>query len=103
MKRRGCPSHTEYNLQHLIEISMMGAKMNIPVLAETSSDGRSIYKAADFLKQYLGKDVSEWPYKQISGWENAQQALCKDLYKIYLLDSTQTEYLEAYHKFQKNA
>lgn len=72
----------------------MGEKAHIPVLSVSSADGRSIYKAADFLKPYLGKGVKEWPYKQISEWNSKQQELCKDLYRLYLLDSTRTDYLK---------
>lgn len=95
--------YSEFNLQHLTDIAVMGEKANVPVLPIISADGRSIYKAADFLKQYLGKDVKEWPYQQISEWNNKQQELCKDLYRLYLLDSTRTDYLKAYQQhWRKN-
>ena len=50
-------------------------------------------KAADFLAQYLGKEVGEWPYQQISEWDYKQNELCKDLYRLYLLDNQRTDYL----------
>ena len=80
----------------------MGEKAHVPVLSVSSADGRSIYKAADFLMPYLGKGVKEWPYKQISEWNGKQQELCKDLYRLYLLDSTRTDYLKAYQQFRKS-
>ena len=94
--------YSEFNLQHLIDIATMGEKAHVPVLSVSSADGRSIYKAADFLKPYLGKGVKEWPYKQISEWNGKQQELCKDLYRLYLLDSTRTDYLKAYQQFRKS-
>ncbi len=93
--------YSEFNLQHLIDIAAMGEKAHVPILSVSSADGRSIYKAADFLKPYLGKGVKEWPYKQISEWNSKQQELCKDLYRLYLLDSTRTDYLKAYQQFRK--
>jgi hypothetical protein len=74
---------------------------SVTISSTSSADGRSIYKAADFLKPYLGKGVKEWPYKQISEWNSKQQELCKDLYRLYLLDSTRTDYLKAYQQFRK--
>lgn len=86
--------YSEYNLQHLIDIATMAQKLNVPLHQATSKDGRNIYKAADYLKGFLGKDVSAWPYKQIDGWQDKQQELCKDLYRLYLLESLHTEYKE---------
>lgn len=93
--------YSEFNLQHLIDIATMGERANGAVLSIGSPDGRSIYKAADFLMQYLGKDVKEWPYQQISEWDKKQQELCKDLYRLYLLDSSRTDYLEGYKEYRK--
>lgn len=93
--------YSEFNLQHLIDLSVMGEKVNVPVLAQSSPDGRSIYKAADFLKPYLGKSVTEWPYQQISDWEGKQQELCKDLYRLYLLNPSRVDYLKAYKQHRK--
>ena len=50
-------------------------------------------KAADFLAQYVGKRVEDWPYQQISEWDYKQNELCKDLYRLYLLDNQRTDYL----------
>ena len=94
--------YSEFNLQHLIDIAVMGEKVNIPILSQTSTDGRSIYKAADFLQPYLGKKVKEWPYKQINDWNGKQQELCKDLYRLYLLNPKRTDYLKSYKKFKKD-
>ncbi|WP_195654644.1 alginate lyase family protein [Bacteroides sp. 1001136B_160425_E2] len=91
--------YSEYNLQHLIDIATISQKLNIPIHQASSEDGRNIYKAADYLKNFLGKDVSAWPYKQISDWQGKQQELCKDLYRLYLLDPTRTEYKKAFFRY----
>lgn len=88
--------YSEYNLQHMLDIFVMGKKMGLSLDNSTSSDGRNFYKAADFLAAYLGKDVSAWPYQQISDWNMKQQELCKDLYRIYLMNPARTDYLSLY-------
>ena len=52
----------------------------------------------DFLVQYVGKDVKEWPYQQISEWDYKQQEFCKDLYRcaVYLNPERQ-DYLQLYN------
>lgn len=88
--------YSEYNLQHMLDIFVMGKKMGLSLDNNTSADGRNFYKAADFLASYLGKDVSAWPYQQISDWNMKQQELCKDLYRIYLMNPARTDYLNLY-------
>lgn len=47
--------YSEYNLQHMLDIFVMGKKMGLSLDNSTSSDGRNFYKAADFLAAYLVK------------------------------------------------
>ena len=93
--------YSQFNLSHMIDIFLMGQKMGISIDNSTSPDGRNFYKAIDFLTSYLGKDVSEWPYKQISEWEGKQQALCRDLYRVYIFNPSRTDYLNLYKKYNK--
>ncbi len=60
-------------------------------------------KAADF-SEAISRQRSQKNglYKQISEWNGKQQELCKDLYRLYLLDSTRTDYLKAYQQFRKS-
>lgn len=88
--------YSEYNLQHMLDIFVMGKKLGLSLDNCTSSGGRNFYKAADFLAAYLGKDASAWPYQQISDWNMKQQELCKDLYRIYLINPARTDYLSLY-------
>ena len=62
----------------------------------TSADGRNFYKAMDFLVPYVGKEVKDWPYRQISEWEHKQQEFCKDLYRTSLFNPARKDYLELY-------
>lgn len=90
--------YSQYNLTHLIDIFLMAQKINIHIDNSTSTDGRNFYKAMDFLAQYVGKDVKEWPYQQISEWDYKQQEFCKDLYRcaVYLNPERQ-DYLQLYN------
>ncbi len=81
--------YSNYNLEHLIDIALMAKSLGMSVDKATSPDGSNFYKAMDFLAAYVGKDASEWPYKQISGWDGAVQNVCKSLYRTAncLMDS----------------
>lgn len=90
--------YSQYNLTHLIDIMLMAEKLDIQLADAVSADGRSLYKALDFLLPYVGKSLDQWPYQQISGWEHSQQNLCKDLYRtaVYLAaKSANAEHREA--------
>lgn len=73
--------YSQYNLTHIIDVILMAKKLGTDLACATSADGRSFHKAMDFLASYTGKPLAEWPYKQISGMEQAQQNFCKDLYR----------------------
>lgn len=81
--------YSNYNLEHLIDIALMAKSLGMSVDKATSPEGSNFYKAMDFLAAYVGKDASEWPYEQISGWDGAVQNVCKSLYRTAncLMDS----------------
>lgn len=85
--------YSNYNIEHLIDIVLMARKLGISVDKALSPEGSNFYKGVDFLAQYVGKDRSEWPYKQISGWESSSQNVCKSLYRTasLLADSDRPE------------
>lgn len=91
-----------YNLNHMLDLFAIAKKLGIDIYKTESSDGRSFYKAVDYLVTFLGKDVSDWPYKQISGWDEKQQDLSNLLYRTYALDPSRTNYLALYKKYTKN-
>ncbi|MCD8167453.1 MAG: alginate lyase family protein, partial [Bacteroides sp.] len=88
--------YSEYNIRHMIDMFAIARGLGINLYNIESEDGRSFYKAVDFLTPYLGKTVEEWPYRQISGWDNTLQAFCEDLYRIVALDKTKVDYLNLY-------
>ncbi len=85
--------YSQYNLTHLIDIFRMARKAGCRIDGATSDDGRSFYRAMDFLAAYVGRPVGEWPYRQIGEWESKQQEFCKDLYKAWLLAPERKDYL----------
>jgi hypothetical protein len=88
--------YSQFNLHHMIDVFLMGRKIGLSIDNSISPDGRSFYKAVDYITPYLGKDLSQWPYEQISDWEGKQQELCKDLYRIYVFNPSRTDYLYLY-------
>ncbi len=90
--------YSEFNLQHMIDIFVMGRKLGLFIDNSTSADGRNFYKAMDFLAPYAGKEVTTWPYQQIGEWDYKQQEFCKDLYRAYQLNPARTDYLQLYNQ-----
>lgn len=101
LKRTLAFGYSQFNLSHMTDIFLMARKMGILIDDSTSEDGRNFYKAVNFLTQYLGRDVQEWPYQQISDWEAKQSDFCKDLYRIYTLNTSRKEYYKLYHRFNQ--
>ena len=81
--------YSQYNLSHIIDVFQIAKNVGYP-----TGGMPLLEKAADFLSQYLGKDVAVWPYQQISEWDYKQNELAKDLYRLYLLDNNRTDYLK---------
>jgi rhamnogalacturonyl hydrolase YesR len=80
---------------------LMAKKIGRHIDNAESSDGRNFYKAMDFLASYMGKEVEQWPYKQISGWKESQQNFCRDLYRTATyLDTSRKDYLDMYSKYR---
>lgn len=90
--------YSQYNLTHILDLLTMARNLNMDTEALAAHDGHSFYKAMDFLAQYMGKDSGTWPYRQISGWEEAQQNFCRDLYRTATwLNPTRKDYLRLYN------
>ncbi|MCD8080255.1 MAG: alginate lyase family protein [Bacteroides sp.] len=90
--------YSQYNLRHMIDVFEMGHKIGISIENSVSTDDRSFHKAMDFLAQYMGKEVSDWPYKQISDWEGKQQEFAQDLYRSWLFSPHRTDYFRTYRE-----
>jgi len=93
--------YSEYNLRHILDVCATAQKLGIDLLHATSADGRSVFKAMDYLASFLGKKVESWPYKQISGWDAKQQDLCDDMVRILTMDSSKTKYHQLVNKYSR--
>ncbi len=91
--------YSQYNLSHMIDLGATAQKLGLDLLNVESPDGRSFYKAMDYLTSFLGKEVDSWPYRQISGWDEEMQDICRDLIRILALDSSRKEYRELVRKY----
>lgn len=91
--------YSQYNLSHMIDVGATAQRLGIDLLNAGSADGRSFYKAMDYLTSFLGREVSSWPYQQISGWEAEMQDVCNDLIRILALDPTRQVYRDLIRKY----
>lgn len=91
--------YSHYNLTHLVDIFLMANKLGLKPDNATSEDGRNFYKALDLLASYLGKPVEEWPGQQLNGWEEKQQDVAKDLWRVgAMVDTTRKDYRRLYQQ-----
>lgn len=89
--------YSQYNLTHLIDIFMMAQKLGMRIDNATDAEGRNFYKALDYLASFLDKPKSEWPGQQISGWEDKQQEVARDLWRVAsFVDTARTDYRDLY-------
>ena len=94
--------YSQYNLSHFIDILLMAQRLGVYNDKAEDAEGRSFYKAIDTMARYLGAEPSEWPGQQISGWDEKQQALAQDLWRVYArIDSTKTDYADLYRKHRR--
>lgn len=93
--------YSHYNLTHFIDIYLMAQKLGLRIDNATDAEGRNFYKALDYLAAYLGKPVTAWPGKQLNGWEERQQDVARDLYRVAaFVDTTRTAYKDAYQTYR---
>ncbi len=95
--------YCQYNLTHYIDLFMMAEKSELHIDRSVSEDGRSFYKALDFMVPYIGKEA-EWPYQQLDGFDAVSRELCEDLYRVAaFLDPSRKDYIEAFRKYGRTA
>jgi len=103
LKRTLAFHYSWYNLSHMLDFYTIARNSGLDIRKATEIQGRSFYRALDFLAGYIGKDSRQWPYKQISGWEHAQHELIRDLYRTHLLDSSKENYRNIYRENKAKA
>lgn len=93
--------YSVYNLTHTIDVLLMARHAGMEVGGDSQYALRMTEKAADFLMPYLGKPVEQWPYQQISKWQEEQQNLSLCLYRLWLLNPKRKDYLSAYQHYAR--
>lgn len=68
--------YSVFNIEHAMDMCDLAKARGVELFNATSPDGRSISKAIDFIRVYLGKSQKEFPYKQIKEWDENQNKLC---------------------------
>lgn len=96
LKRTLAFHYSWYNLSHMLDFYTIANNSGLDFARATEIQGHSFFKALDFLTDYIGKSEKQWPYKQISGWKNAQANLVRDLYRTYRLVPAKTKYRDLY-------
>lgn len=88
--------YSVYNLTHMIDIMLMAKNAGINTWGAEAQ--QRVWKAVDFLLPFMGKEVKEWPYQQISQWDEKQQVMAQELYRIghYLNPEKAAEYIKAF-------
>lgn len=71
--------YSQYNLSHIIDVLQIARHAHIAI---ADSSLHRVQLAADYLAQYLGRPVTDWPHQQISQWEQKQAELAKDIYRL---------------------
>lgn len=65
-----------FNLNHILDFCSLAKTLNIDLYNVTSPSGKLINKAIDFVTQYLGKAEKNFPYQQLTDWDQSQETLC---------------------------
>ena len=68
--------YTLFNIDHMLDLCFLAKSIGKDPYPARSEDGRSITQAIEFIRPYLGKPQSEFPYKQIRDWDEYQNKLC---------------------------
>lgn len=92
-------SYSVGNLRNFYNVGEIGLNTGVNVYGYVNQKGGSLHKALDFLIQYIGKEA-DWPYEQISGWEQTEDdlgLLIRRAARIYENDAYQKLWQEVFY------
>ncbi len=92
--------YSVFNITHMLDMCDFARHRKFDLYGTTSSDGRSIAAAIDYLTPYLGKSVEEFPFQQIKNWETEQQALTRVLRRAARYEPSE-RYAELSRKYSR--
>lgn len=67
-------AYSVHNLSNFFNVGEKGIKVGVDIFEYKNVKGGSLQKALDFLIEYIGRE-SDWPYEQITNWENTENDL----------------------------
>ena len=82
LERTTAFGYSVFNLTHFLDMAQIAKVVQVDLLHAESADGRSILKAIDFLSPFIGTAVTSFPYQQIKEWDEVQEKLCWQLYRV---------------------
>jgi hypothetical protein len=89
LERTTALGYSVFNLTHFLDMARIAKVVNVDLLNAKSDDGRSVFKAIDFLLPYIGQAKTAFPYQQIKDWDGVQEKLRWQLYRLdKMLDNT---------------
>ena len=100
LQRTMAMHYTIFNIGHMLDMCTLASSTGKDLYIEKSEDGRSISKAIEFIKPYLGKSQNEFPYQQIKDWDENQNKLCWILRRSTFF-SPNGEYDQLFKKYCK--
>lgn len=62
------------NLRNFFDAGAIGLNIGVSIFEYSNTKGGSLQKALEYLIGYIGRE-QEWPYEQISGWEQTENNL----------------------------
>lgn len=67
-------SYSVSNLRNFFDVGELGLKVGVNIFDYVNPKGGSLQKSLDYLISYIGHE-EDWPYEQISGWEQTENNL----------------------------
>ena len=67
-------SYSVSNLRYFFDAGQIGLNVGMNVFDYVNPKGGSMQKALDYLTGFIGRE-KDWPYEQISGWQQAEDNL----------------------------
>jgi len=93
--------YSQYNLSHMIDMFAIARNLGEKIDTLKGPEGQTFYKALDYLAGFLGDGKRDWPGKQIDGWEEKQQALVRDLWRVATeTDTSRSDYRNLYQQYR---
>lgn len=92
------------NLRNFFDVGEKGLKVGVDIFDYANVEGGSIKKALDYLINYIGRE-DDWPYEQISGWEQTENRLgllIRRAARLYENEAYQTIWKETFYERVKS-